>query len=119
RYFCLSGASTPTDCPTGSYCLPGTLFGTQYLCPSGTFGNETNLADESQCTPCTPGSYCVSDGLASPSGLCDGGYYCNGGAAVKTPDSSSTSGYMGDTCVDRTNGTENDVCPVGHYCPVG
>ena len=31
-------------CPAGSYCPDGTSFGTQYLCPNGTFGNFTGAA---------------------------------------------------------------------------
>ncbi|CAN0548249.1 unnamed protein product, partial [Ectocarpus sp. 12 AP-2014] len=41
-YFCLEGTGTPTDCPLGSYCLAGTMWATQYRCPRGTFGEETN-----------------------------------------------------------------------------
>lgn len=55
RYYCLEGAETPTDCPGGSYCPAGTRFGTQYLCPVGTFGNSSNLVDSADCNTCTPG----------------------------------------------------------------
>lgn len=66
------------------------------------------------------GSYCAATGLEEPTGSCDGGYYCSGGATVANPDSLSSVGYLGDnTCVDRANGTINDACPPGHYCPQG
>lgn len=68
---------------------------------------------------CIVGSYCAIDGLDGPTGECDAGYYCSGGAIVATPDSSSEDGYQGDTCVDRSNATTNDICPPGHYCPQG
>lgn len=65
------------------------------------------------------GSYCAAAGLEEPTGSCNGGYYCSGGATVADPDSFSSVGYLGDTCVDRSNGTINDACPPGHYCPQG
>ncbi|CAN0080946.1 unnamed protein product, partial [Laminaria digitata] len=55
RYYCASGTGDPTDCPVGSYCPAGTTFGTEYLCPAGTFGNSTNLSNSSECSACTPG----------------------------------------------------------------
>ena len=65
------------------------------------------------------GWYCSETGLVEPTGQCDEGYYCNGGATLPNPDSSSPDGYKGDTCVDRTNAASNDLCPPGHYCPTG
>lgn len=65
------------------------------------------------------GSFCDDTGLNGPAGPCDAGFYCGGGATTATPDSGSANGYQGDTCVDRSNGTINDVCPPGHYCPEG
>ena len=65
------------------------------------------------------GRYCDEVGLDAPAGPCEPGYYCNGGATTATPDSQSSTGYRGDTCVDRSNGTSNDLCPPGHFCPEG
>lgn len=65
------------------------------------------------------GWYCAVEGLDAPTGQCNATYYCGGGAVVATPDSMSADGYQGDTCVDRSNGTTNDICPPGHYCPRG
>ncbi|CAN0551658.1 unnamed protein product, partial [Ectocarpus sp. 12 AP-2014] len=65
------------------------------------------------------GWYCAVEGLDAPTGQCNATYYCGGGAVIATPDSMSADGYQGDTCVDRSNGTTNDICPPGHYCPRG
>ena len=65
------------------------------------------------------GWYCDDSGLEVPTERCAAGYYCNGGATTATPDSNSSTGYQGDTCVDRSNGASNDLCPPGHYCPEG
>eukprot|EP00752_Nemacystus_decipiens_P010330 g9202.t1 len=118
-YFCPAATETPLDCPRGSFCPPGTTRGDEFKCPLGTFANTTNLADATECSTCTAGWYCDDIGQASPTDRCATGYYCNGGATTATPDSSSSTGYRGDTCVDRSNGTSNDVCPPGHYCPLG
>ncbi|CAN0474704.1 unnamed protein product, partial [Ectocarpus sp. 8 AP-2014] len=48
-YFCLEGTDTPTDCRLGSYCPAGTMWATQYRCPRGTFGEETNLVNATMC----------------------------------------------------------------------
>ena len=39
------------DCKQGYYCPEGTGADLQ-PCPTGTFGNSTNLAMESECTQC-------------------------------------------------------------------
>lgn len=65
------------------------------------------------------GSYCGTTGLDAPSGFCSPGYYCGSGATTANPDSFSSTGYQGDTCVDRSNAAINDRCPPGHYCPLG
>ncbi|CAN0327981.1 unnamed protein product, partial [Hapterophycus canaliculatus] len=117
--FCLQGADAPVDCPRGSYCPDGTQWGTQYPCPVGTFSAATSLTNITMCSVCTPGWYCETVGLDEPTDECDEGYYCGGGATVANPDSMSAVGYQGDTCVDRSNGTTNDLCPPGHYCPQG
>ena len=42
---------------------------------------------------------------------------------MATPHESGASGYqisyVGETCVETLNNTLNDICPPGHYCPVG
>jgi hypothetical protein len=49
------------------------------------------------------GHYCAVHGLANVSGECNAGYYCTLGALLPNP----------------TDGMTGDLCPPGHYCPVG
>lgn len=62
-------------------------------------------------------------GLTEPTGKCREGYFCGGGSSVAAPHESGESGfqisYIGETCVETLNTTLNDICPPGHYCPVG
>ncbi|CAN0099917.1 unnamed protein product, partial [Heterosigma akashiwo] len=117
-YFCEAGTETPGSCPIGHYCPGGVEFSTEYPCPVGTFSNSTRLRNASECTACSGGFYCETEGLSEPTAECDPGYYCGSGSDTPTPDGTYGS-YIGDTCIDRTNGSTNDVCPVGHYCPQG
>ena len=66
RYRSNRGVSIPTVCPAGSYCPMYTEYATHYLCPPGTYSNNTGLSASSQCTPCEPGMYCAGEGK----------YYC-------------------------------------------
>ena len=121
--YCLYNTTTPVECPPGSYCPDGTRFGTEYLCPNGTYSNSLSLTNVTECTDCTPGYYCGSPGLTAPTAKCREGYFCGGGSSVATPHESGETGfqisYIGETCVETTNTTINDICPPGHYCPVG
>ena len=103
-WICSSPATvSPSPCPAGSYCRNGTALASQYLCPNGTFGNQTGLTAISSCASCSPGMCCNGEGLSSPSGPCGEGYYCIRGAATKTP----------------TDGITGNLCPPGRYCPEG
>ena len=70
---------------------------------------------------CDPGSYCDDFGLIFPSGKCSAGYFCGGGSAYSNPQTlnGSVISYSGETCIDTSKVTLNDVCPPGHYCPEG
>ena len=115
-FVCESGCSEPAVGVRGYYYPAGTSFVTQYPCPNGTFSNRTQIVAESECFPCRPGMYCGEPGITSPTATCDAGYYCGGGAAAARPDSMSLGNvYIGDTCVDRTTGDINDVCPPGRH----
>lgn len=59
------GVDVPTPCPAGSYCPQSTKHSMEYLCPEGTYSNQTELWLESQCTPCEPGTYCAGEGIES------------------------------------------------------
>ena len=132
------GVVTPKICPTGSYCPVGTEFSTQFLCPEGTYSNETGLWNISQCISCPPGMFCAGEGLTSPSGLCSPGYFCNEDASTATPMDDITGGECprGRYCLagstitasscpkgtfnNRTglsNISECQFCPPGYYCP--
>ena len=63
RYRSYRGVDVPDICPAGSYCLEGTEHGLQYLCPAGTYSNQTGLENDGQCTPCDPGWYCSGEGV--------------------------------------------------------
>ena len=62
RWRSYRGVDVPTECPPGSYCPEGTLHSMEFLCPNGTYSNQTGLDDDSQCTPCDPGWYCSGEG---------------------------------------------------------
>ena len=121
--YCLHETTTPVACPAGSYCPEGTRFSTEFLCPNGTYSDSLSLKNVSECTQCTPGYYCGSPGLTEPTAKCREGYFCGGGSPVAAPHESGETGfqisYIGETCVESVNTTINDICPPGHYCPVG
>ena len=62
RYRSYRGVSVPTPCPPGSYCPIGTKDEREYLCPPGSYTNQTSLQNATQCTPCDPGMYCSGEG---------------------------------------------------------
>lgn len=60
--FCINtGMSHPLPCERGHYCPSASA--NQRPCPSGTYGNLSGLAEQSQCTPCDPGMYCKGAGI--------------------------------------------------------
>lgn len=61
------------------------------------------LDSKDQCQGCDPGLYCPSPGLTRPYGNCSAGFYCSKNATTHAP----------------TDGVTGNVCPIGHYCPVG
>ncbi|RUS80256.1 hypothetical protein EGW08_011985, partial [Elysia chlorotica] len=108
-YFCDNTMSivlldnSTTVCPMGSYCPQGTRFANEFLCPIGTFNNITGLQTEADCTPCLGGYYCPLPGMVTPIDLCDSGYFCKQHANISAPD----------------QGDDANICPIGHFCPVG
>ena len=101
-YYCPLNTSTPIDCPQGSYCPSNTGAPRTYLCPSGSYGNMTNLQSEAQCSQCDPGKFCSGLGLTAPVANCTAGYYCRLGANVSAP----------------TDGITGNVCPADIVCRV-
>ena len=96
-FYCPNGSSlaTQVECPNGAYCPTGSP--EPKLCPHGTFSNQTQLHNETQCTKCLPGYYCDEYGLSYPAGKCLQGYYCPEGSIQK-------------------NAKE---CTIGLHCPTG
>ena len=94
---------TAFPCPEGYYCLNGTEYAEQYPCSTGTFNNVTGRKSQSECTTCLGGYYCGQKGLSYPNTLCSEGYFCKEGAKISTPKDGATA----------------NICPLGHYCPVG
>lgn len=94
---CATGSisATQTACPTGSYCLSGTVIPTP--CPIGTYSSSNYNNELSDCVDCTGGEYCYSRGLSSPQSYCAAGYYCPEGSDESTA----------------------EECPAGYYCPFG
>eukprot|EP01029_Cantina_marsupialis_P004433 TRINITY_DN14448_c0_g2_i1.p1 TRINITY_DN14448_c0_g2~~TRINITY_DN14448_c0_g2_i1.p1 ORF type:complete len:1632 (+),score=579.25 TRINITY_DN14448_c0_g2_i1:1-4896(+) len=118
-YYCEIGTHTLVDCPAGHYCLEGTEYGTEHPCPKGTFNAGVNLKSADECTPCTAGSYCASTGLSAVEGPCTAGYFCLLGAQNSQPVENFVHGYSGDTVVPPDVDNSGDICPKGHYCPIG
>ena len=120
-FACERNTTRPAPCPLGSYCESGTRYGTERLCPNGTYGAKMNLTQVSECSPCSPGHFCALPGLQAPTGPCKGGYFCGCGSSASNPHDSGASAfrasYAGETCVQVRNDTVNDVFPEGHYCP--
>ena len=114
-YYCEGeGTVQPQACPAGAWCPAESTLPYEHLCPNGTFSDALGLSSEAECTPCTPGFYCGEAGLTAPSGECSSGHYCGGRATTRLPATTSSTGtYVGDTCVDRTEGGANDICPPG------
>ncbi|KAH3841624.1 hypothetical protein DPMN_115097 [Dreissena polymorpha] len=108
-YFCIKKASipNPTDgttgniCPEGSYCNPGSYESVE--CPSGTYNPTRGIGYLENCTDCEGGVFCSSPGLNAPVGNCSAGYYCISRATKANP----------------TDNITGNVCPAGHYCPIG
>ena len=108
-FYCIHRATTPEPknisegggpCKQGFYCEGGEQ---EKQCPKGTYGNQTQLRSKEECTSCDFGKFCSEAGLSSPSGDCQEGFFCTRGAIESNP----------------LNKSYGDVCPPGHFCPLG
>jgi hypothetical protein len=124
HYFCpnttftdYKGAAACQDCLAGYYCnfrdkakicLQGYYcpfkIGLQQ-CPAGTYNPLNRLQNITQCTQCDGGEYCPYPAMNETLGQCSAGYYCKMGVNMAEP--------------NGTNTGDGDICPLGHYCPVG
>ena len=115
RFNSTIGIVAPTVCPEGYYCPENTSSSTQYPCPEGTFSNQQNLHNISQCVSCSAGQYCQGVGFTIPTGNCSAGYVCVAGAISPTPNDGET-GFLcleGEYCTEGSSSGLN--CPRGTY----
>ncbi|XP_064629299.1 uncharacterized protein LOC135488586 [Lineus longissimus] len=106
-YYCLvPGLATPTGpCKQGFYCSGGSEYSQPYrasrggACKPGSYCPEASPFP----IPCTPGWYCDQHMMSQPTGKCYHGFYCKMGASTPAP----------------RDGSSGDICPRGHFCPVG
>lgn len=127
--YCPAAAVSAVDgplCPLGHYCPEGSAQPTP--CPEGTFGNQTNQTQESDCRPCTAGYYCREEGLTAPSAPCAAGYYCTGSATTPYQHVSPTGTFTLDGASEPTNCSSPQfnafvgqgactTCPDRYECP--
>ena len=48
-------AAPDAQCPVGYYCPNGTVFGTEFACPNGTYNDLLGMAAVTDCKDCTQG----------------------------------------------------------------
>lgn len=87
------------NCYGGYYCPSGARNATMITCPAGYFCPNGSANKQ----PCPGGQYCAHDGIAAPTYHCAGGFYCTLRASSANP----------------TDGITGNICPKGHYCPMG
>jgi hypothetical protein len=107
--YCPEASSQPLICPKGYFCVTG--IAEPEPCAPGTFGDAYGLRRAEECTLCSPGSYCDGYGLTDVRGLSSPGFYCIAGCKTSTP-------YALVVRNDTGIGF-GDICPAGHYCPIG
>ena len=78
-FFHISGTGgqqkSPVACAKGHFCPKGTVVANQHPCPAGSWTNQTNLRDASECYACPKGWFCLQ-GSATPTDLCFTGHWC-------------------------------------------
>ncbi|XP_062603182.1 uncharacterized protein LOC134264959 [Saccostrea cucullata] len=124
-FYCLPEnvtAGIPTsghfDCPAGYYCPSGTGMDWKH-CPKGTYSQQTNLFQVTQCKDCDGGYYCSVEGATNMTGPCDPGYYCQSGVDQPNPDNAANT-TANNTCNLLGGHTGyGDICPMGYHCPLG
>ncbi|XP_044928344.1 SCO-spondin isoform X2 [Mustela putorius furo] len=147
-WFCSGGAQLPSGtCKAGHYCPQGTMWGTQFPCPAGTYSSQAGNGQVEDCLLCPPGAFCPSGApkpMLCPRGtsrqspgarlavacvLCPIGHHCpEPGTATPLPCSAgsfSGPGHLwcqecpeGKLC-NQTKLASPTACPPGHYCPAG
>ena len=94
-HYCPSGASSPVECPVGTFMNSTRATGVVL------FGNRSY-----SCNLCPPGMACPKTGIIVPVVYCNAGYFCGIGAPSAKPVCEV------DSCVGMYG-----LCPQGYYCP--
>ncbi|KDO27716.1 hypothetical protein SPRG_22196, partial [Saprolegnia parasitica CBS 223.65] len=107
-YFCVSGATTPTqyESPIGHFSPAGAY--SPSACPPGTFNNQVR---QSQCANCPARFYCNGTATVQPA-VCPQGYYCPASTAL--PQKCPAGTYSNLTGLAAT--TDCLSCPPGFFC---
>ncbi|TSQ58043.1 Sodium channel subunit beta-3 [Bagarius yarrelli] len=127
-WYCLAGVGVPSGrCSSGYYCPEGTMYGTQFPCPRGTYSIKMGNGGKEDCVVCLEGHYC-QEGSSKPlpcppttfrqfkggqrledCAVCPAGYFCPHSATVH-PRVCGTGSYSDE-------GSEECLpCLPGHYC---
>ena len=113
RFYCPSaGMNFPLNCPVGKYCNSSVSIGTD--CPTGRYGNATNLYRAEECIPCEAGYYCKGGTLLESRELCNQGYYCPSGTQSTNENPCPAGRYSSQ--YGLTDVSECSICPPGSYC---
>ncbi|XP_077985305.1 uncharacterized protein LOC144439945 [Glandiceps talaboti] len=105
-YYCdENGLAWPKECDRGYFCVSGSTYPSP--CPTGTYGNSTGLRRSDDCTPCPGGYYCDGFGRTEPTDVCDAGFYCRYKAETSAP----PDGLTGGLC------PAGGYCPAGSAVP--
>mmetsp|Transcript_62220 Transcript_62220/g.85950 ORF Transcript_62220/g.85950 Transcript_62220/m.85950 type:complete len:213 (+) Transcript_62220:3802-4440(+) len=99
-----------TLCTIGHYCPPGSSV--QVPCPKGTFRDNTQGMDTTDCGKCPAGTYCPTEGMDTPT-ACPEGSFCPEGSQTHQLCPAGT--YNPDT--GATDSRDCTACPAGRYCP--
>ena len=118
-YYCQLGSLMPAPvnetygdvCPQGNYCPLNTA--TPIQCPEGTYSDQYQNENVSNCLPCTAGMYCAGMGNIVPDGDCDVGWFCPAGSIVPQPAGNQC--LPGHECPQQS--ASQTPCPSGFYQP--
>jgi hypothetical protein len=135
-YYCPPGSTSPTVVGGGSYTTPedapltlrsGSVVceagrycvdGQRSLCPAGTYGDVTALADPTCSGPCAEGYYCPAGSSSATAQPCGGvAFYCPLGSAAPLPVAAGS--YSAPETALPTLRTGSTVCEAGRYCDAG